>query len=94
MLTQTNFNLSSHPSRNCTTCLGEGHHLGLQGPGGLPSLLADSLDVLETPSNHRRVVPTMCGDVESPNAATPDAQTAIELPAATDLPAFWPHTSV
>ena len=27
-----------------------------------------------------------CGDVESPNAATPDAQTAVELPRATDLP--------
>ena len=27
-----------------------------------------------------------CGDVESPNAATPDARTAIKLPAATDLP--------
>ena len=27
-----------------------------------------------------------CGDVESPSAATPDAQTAVELPAATDLP--------
>ena len=27
-----------------------------------------------------------CGDVESPNAATPGDQTSVELPAATDLP--------